>query len=139
MIPPVSPAGTIFDPDAIRQRIAYLAHGVVGHFSRVDRNHESVRFDTRSIGKLQDVANAWHGAEAMDMETFRQRFFDHTTSDATVEQLRKAIQFAADAKDYDQLAKASRDLAAAVSTIGLDRWPGLLTRIAVRADAAKTR
>jgi hypothetical protein len=132
------PSGNaIFDPNAVGQRIAYLAHAVVGHFSHVDRNHPSVRFDTLAINKLQDVAHAWHGAEAMDPETFRQRFFDPMTSDATVENLRKAIQNAADARTYDQLGHASRDLATTMAAVGLDRWPALLNKMSTRATAAK--
>jgi non-ribosomal peptide synthetase component E (peptide arylation enzyme) len=126
----------IFDPAAIGQRVAYLAHSVVGQFSRTDRDHPAVRFDTRAIGKLQDVANAWHGAETLSQEQFRQRFFDHTTSDATVERLRLAIQRATTAKTYDDLGAASKDLAAAMSMIGLDRWPGQLTKLGNHAAAA---
>jgi hypothetical protein len=116
--------------------VAYLAHSVVGHFSRTDRDHPAVRFDPRAIGKLQDVANAWHGAETLNQDQFRQRFFDPTTSDATVERLRQAIQRASAAKTYDDLGVASKDLATAMSTIGLDRWPGLLTRLGNRAAAS---
>ena len=130
-------AAPIFDPSAVAQRVAYLAHSVVGHFSRVDRNKPGVTFDTQAITKLQDVAHAWHGAEHLSQADFRQRFFDAKTSDETVERLRVAIQHAADAKSYGDLAAASKDLATAMAAIGLDRWPGMLTTLSTQATKGK--
>lgn len=131
--------GGLFDPAAIGQRVAYLAHAVVGHFSRTERNHPGVTFDTRSISKLQDVATAWHGAEMLDKDAFRDRFLDPGTSDETVERLRAAMQLAAKARTQQDLAAATRGLALAMSTIGLDRWRGFLNRIDNRAVTATNR
>jgi len=137
MIPSDTASSAMFDPAAIGQRVAYLAHAVVGHFARADRNHPGVHFDTRAITKLQDVANAWHGAENLSSGDFQKRFFDPMTSGATVDTLRKAIGRASKAKSYDDLNAAAKELAIAMSTIGLDRWHGMLGKLAIKA-AAKT-
>jgi hypothetical protein len=135
MTPTQTRTDPIFDPAAVAQRVAYLAHSVVGHFARTDRNKPGVMFDTRAVTKLQDVASAWHGAQDLDADDFRKRFFDSRTSDATVEGLRKAIQGAAKAETYAELGAASKALATAMATIGMDRWPGLLARLSARATA----
>jgi len=133
MIPSDTPSSAMFDPAAIGQRVAYLAHAVVGHFARADRNHPAVHFDTRAVGKLCDVANAWHGAEQLTTEDFRKRFCGPLTGDATVETLRKAIGLASKAKSYEDLNAAAKALAAAMSTVGLDRWHGTLGKLAIKA------
>jgi hypothetical protein len=133
MTPSDTQAAAIFEPAAIAQRVAYMAHAVVGHFSRVDRNKPGVMFDTRAITKLQDVAHAWHGAEDLSQAEFRKRFFDSRTSDETVERLRTAIDRAANARSLADLGAASKDLATAMAGIGMDRWPGMLTKLNNRA------
>jgi hypothetical protein len=138
MTPTVAPDPTLFSPASIDQHIAYLAHAVVGHFSRTDRKHPGVTFDTRAITRLQDVATAWHGAENLSAAAFRSRFFDQTTGDDTVEGLRHALQQAANARNYDDLAGASKALAKAMASIGLDRWRGMLAKLDARVKGDAT-
>jgi hypothetical protein len=135
MTPSDQSSAILFEPGAITQRIAVLAHTVTGHLGRTAHEQPGARFDVHAVARLLAVANAWVRAEHLATKDFRERFFDADTGDATAEALRAAIIRAAKAKSPADLSGAATDLASIMTTIGLARWHELLSSLASKAAA----
>jgi hypothetical protein len=93
-----------------------------------------VSFDARRLGQLRQAMTAWTGARSLSDAAFRARFLDPSTSGAAVGKLRAAAEGVSGATTQKDLAAASADLAGAMQSVGLEKWPGFLKDAAERAQ-----
>ena len=93
-------------------------------------------FDSASLGQLRTAVAAWYGASGLSCDAFRELLLDPTTSDVTVDRLRRAARGMVEGRTPAQLAAAGKDLAGAVQQIGRDRWPRCLADAQARAVAS---
>lgn len=126
----------LFAPANADQRIAYVAHAVIGHLPQSARGHASAAPNRSALDQLQRTMPAWYGARSLSRDAFRQRFLDPATSDATVDCLRGAACGAIEAHTPEALGAAGGELAGAMQQIGLDRWSRYLAAAGDRVGAA---
>ena len=129
-------SGSLFDPLGIGQRIDYVAVSVIGHVARQDRGRWESSLSQTGRERLKTAVAAWYGASRLSRDAFRERLLDLYTSDETVDRLRSAARGIVEARTHAELGAAGVDLAAAVQTLGVERWPRYLADADRRAVAA---
>ena len=122
---PVRP-GSLFDPASVAQRLDYAIGHVIGAASRNERSRWETRLGGSSRESLKTLVAAWYGARGKSRDTFRGQLLDPYTSDATVDQLRRAAKGIVEGRTHEQLGAAGEALASAAFKIGLDAWPRFL-------------
>jgi hypothetical protein len=127
--------GAMFDPGNFAARIDAMAYSAVAHMPNADRHRDSATFDRQRLERLRKIMTTWTGARSLSQTAFKERFVDPSTSGAAIEKLRAAAAAAKAATTHQDLADASADLAGAMRTIGLEKWPRFLSDAAERADA----
>lgn len=130
-------AADLFAPANADQRIAYVAHRVIGHLPRSARGHAAAAPDRDGLDQLRSAMTAWYGARSLGRDAFRERFLDPTTSDTTVDCLRGAACGAIEARTPEALGAAGGDLAGAMQQVGLNNWLRYLAAAAQRAGAVE--
>lgn len=130
---PGPPASGGLGADPLGERIQAVAYGVAGHLSAAQRTAYAAQLHRGSLARLTAARRAWSGVAGLDRDTFRQRFLDPHTSDEVVDRLRRAAQGVAQGRTHEELRDAAGDLAAAIQTVGLDRWPRFVADAQERA------
>jgi hypothetical protein len=114
-------------------RIDAVAHAAVANMPALVRYHANASFDQQGLTRLHTAMRAWVAARASGQTAISDHFFDPMTPSRAIDQLGAAAEGALNARSQQDLARASASLAAAMQTIGLDKWPGFLRDAARRA------
>ncbi len=75
------------------------------------------------LPRLTEAMATWARGSRLDAQSFAYHFFHSDADDRVVTSLRDAAMGAATATRQDELAAASKHLADAMTSEGLDRWP----------------
>jgi hypothetical protein len=85
------------------------------------------------LPRLTEAMTAWAQGSRLDAQSFAHHFFHRDADDQVVTSLRDAALGAAMATRQDELAAASKHLADAMTTEGLDTWPRFVAHALERA------
>jgi hypothetical protein len=126
--------GTAAGGDAgLEQRVAAVAGGAIAAFSPAERQRAEAQLRGGSLRTLTQAMLAWASNGGGDRAGFAERFFGRDAGDPAVGKLRAAAAGAAAATSQTELREAAGKLAAAMKTVGLDRWPRFLADAGERA------
>ncbi len=104
----------------LEERLRTVVHGAIGALPGKLRRQAETQFQTRMLGQLTEAMAAWIYGSKMDEASFAHHFFDRAADDPVVASLRAAAMETVEAETRSQLAAASKHLADAMKTVGLD-------------------
>lgn len=136
--PPSDGDGALFELGNFAGRIDAMAYSAVAHMSKADRRRDSASFDQQRLERLRKIMTALTGTRSRGAAALKDPFLDPSTSGAAIAQLRAAAAAAKAATTHRDLTNAAAELADAMRTIGLGKWPRFLEDAAKLADLHRT-
>ena len=128
-------SGAATDIGNLQNRIAWIAHASLMHLPRKEWHTEAATFDSQRTQRLQKAMVAWIGARSLNRAEFEKQFVGGSASDAAVDSLRAAAGTVRIATTHQDLGDASKHLADAMLSVGLNEWSGFLRDAADQADS----
>jgi hypothetical protein len=113
---------SLFGAGGLEARIQAVAYGAVAALPPAQPEQAETLFDAAHIGRLTETMKVWIGGARLDQAQFAALFFGRAAGDPIVADLRRAAQGADMAKSHVELRQAASHLAAAMQTVGLNRW-----------------
>jgi hypothetical protein len=120
-------------PDSLPARLTAVIHGALGALKRSARAQAESQLRSGLLPRLTEAMTAWAQGSRLDAQSFAHHFFHRDGDDQVVTSLRDAALGAAMATRQDELAAASKRLADAMTTEGLDGWPRFIAHALERA------
>ena len=123
-----SPDWPLRDPSPAGRAWTLLGHGMLPFSLQLPTQAEAERFSR--------MLAAWNAAEALDDQSFHDRFTGALVKDLAITRLlREAARNAAEARTIDQMIAASRPLARAIKAIGPNQWPTVVQALEATAES----
>jgi len=125
--------------DHAAQRIQAIAYGAIAALPRSLRKRAETQHDAGSLSRLAEVMTAWSDGAKLGEAEFAERFFGRDADDPVAEALHGTARAVSPTSDRAAVQQAAEQLAAAMQTIGLDRWQRFLADARQRAHDPATR